>query len=331
MNITDLLIEKMNKAKADFAVAIKEEEMTLFNTKKDQPVKRPHLTRIVAASINDATGARIFTYHLRYWRAIHAELMTHRVFSRNAGSSRAKPVKKVLQQAWNDPAGPQHWGSNQPGMQAGAELTGWRLWAAKKLWAGASKAACFFAWGMMKIGLHKQVANRALEPYQYIDVLVTSTEWQNFFDLRCHKDAQPEFQSLARDMAWEMTIYKMDEQNARRLKPGEWHLPYVLDEERSLPLNLQLALSTARCARVSYEPFDGNASHEKELERFEKLVGSEPRHASPCEHQAMAAANGVTSRNFTGGWIQHRMMVENKIDAEAISAAVLHADGPAGN
>ena len=116
----------------------------------------------------------IATFRLKYWRAIHAELMTHRVFSRNASSSRAIPVKKVISQVWNDPAGPQHWGVNRKGMQAKEQLTGLQLIAVKFLWRLAGKMMCVIALLMMWLKLHRQVANRILEPWQYITVLGVS-------------------------------------------------------------------------------------------------------------------------------------------------------------
>lgn len=266
-----------------------------------------HSVKVIAASKNMSTGDELWTFQLRYWRAIHAELMTHRVFSRNAGSSRAIPVKKVLAQVWNDPAGPEHWGANQAGMQAKGELVGWRRAAAQFLWRTAGKVACVFAWGMMKLGLHKQVANRVLEPWQYINVLVSSTEWSNFFDLRCHPDAQPEIQKLATTISYQKLAYDVMI-GPKGLSVGEWHLPYISNKERStLPLEVLLKLSTARCARISYEPFDGNGSVEKETERHDKLVASRPIHASPAEHQGQAQEHG--SGNFKG-FVQYRWFVE---------------------
>ena len=264
--------------------------------------------KVVLQSRSRESNTPITTLQLRYWRAIHAEFMTHRVFSRNAGSSRAIPVKKVLAQVWGDPAGPIHWGANQTGMQAKTELVGLRRWLAQKLWRGAAKVACVFAWSMMKLGLHKQVANRLLEPWQYINVVVTATEWENFFDLRDHEDAQPEIQELARAMKSAML-----EAPFQVLDAGDWHLPYILDSEKDLPLDVKLKLSTARCARVSYEPFDGDASIEKECKRHDLLVGSEPIHASPTEHQACVSRFAET--NFRG-WTQYRWFVEHGVNPD---------------
>lgn len=230
------------------------------------------------------TGEIITTVECRYWRAIHAELMTHRVFSRNASSSRAKPVSRVFKEVWSDPAGPIHWGVNQKGMQAKLELYGWRKITAGLLWRIAGKMMCVVAWLMMQIGLHKQVANRLLEPWQYIKVLITSTEWNNFYELRCHPDAQPEFQELAYKIRNEIAATK-----PRHLKYGEWHLPYVTDEERAtLPTPELIRVSVARCARTSYDNHDGSATVvTKDVKLHNDLVVARPIHASPAEHQAV--------------------------------------------
>lgn len=255
-------------------------------------------------------GKVLTTVRLRYWRAIHAEVMTHRVLSRNAGSSRAIPVKKVLAQVWNDPAGPTHWGKNQAGMQAEGELWGWRRKAAGTLWRTAGKVACIFAWGVMKLGLHKQVANRLLEPWQYINVIVTATDWGNFFDLRLHPDAQPETQELAQEI-----LKAQLDVSPTPLKLGEWHIPYISASERNLPLKAQLALSVARVARVSYTPFNGKADVQAELERHDKLRDACPMHASPFEHQAKAVPG--RHANFSN-YRQYRWYVEN---SESLNSA----------
>ena len=260
----------------------------------------------VVADSTTNHGVRITSVQLRYWRAIHAELMTHRVFSRNASSSRAIPVMKVLAQVWSDPAGPIHWGANRPGMQAKEELTGWRKKAAQFLWRSAGKVACVFAYGFIKIGLHKQVANRILEPWQYINVLVTATEWDNFFALRRHEDAQPEIHELA-----DAIHFAMERSSPMYLNPGEWHIPYVPDNEWA-PLDNAGAVkvSTARNARTSYLTHDGKPTEmAADIALHDKLVIAEPLHASPAEHPAMAMEHEDWCRNFRG-WRQYRDFLE---------------------
>lgn len=248
-------------------------------------------------------GKTIWSIETKHHRFIHGELLTHRVFSRNAMSSRAVPVKKILSQVWNDPAMPVHWGANQPGMQAKAQLTGWRLKVAKGLWKAASKVACGFAWGFIKVGLAKQVANRILEPWQWMTTIITATEWDNFFELRDHEDAQPEFRVLAQAIREAMQQYTP--------RTSVVHAPYTSVIERdSIDLLTLFKVSAARCARVSYLTHDGKTpSMEADLALFERLVGSKPLHASPIEHQAVAMAVDGRSNNFIG-WKQFRQMWE---------------------
>lgn len=255
-------------------------------------------------------GPVLTTMQLRYPRFIHAEFMTHRVFSRNASSSRAIPVKKMLAQVWNDPATPIHWGKNQAGMQAHETLQGWKLKAAKLLWKISGRGMCIVAWALDKVGLHKQVANRLLEPWQFISVIVTATEWDNFFALRDHKDAQPEIKALAVAMKTAMSAA-----TPQRLARGQWHLPYVSGhEEIDYDTGTLLKLSAARCARVSYLTHEGkDPSVKADTELHDKLVGGDPIHASPIEHQAKYVGKVVPKhlRSNLQGWVQYRKVFEH--------------------
>lgn len=246
--------------------------------------------KVIAASYNN--GKALYSLQLQYPRFIHSELMTHRVFSRSASSSRAIPVKKMLAQVWNEPAEPIHWGANQAGMQANTQLTGWKLKLSKGLWRTAAKAACCFVWALDKLGAHKQWANRLLEPWQYIHVIVTATEWKNFDELRMHKDAQPEMQALALAIFAARSTSILENRGNSVAERDAWHLPYVTGAERadhSIELADLQAASAARCARVSYLTHDGaKPDIAKDLELFTRLVGSKPEHASPTEHPARA-------------------------------------------
>lgn len=256
--------------------------------------------KIIADSISEA-GSRLTTMELRYPRFIHAEVLTHRSFSRNASSSRAIPVRKMLAQVWSDPAMPEHWGANRAGMQARSELVGVRRTAARWLWRAASKAACGFAWLAMRLGLHKQVANRLLEPWQRISVVVTSTEWDNFFALRAHPDAQPEIRVLAEQMRDAMAA-----STPRLLRAGQWHTPYF-NGGYSLD-SLGHRCSVARCARVSYLTHDGKKPESSaDFLLHDKLLYSDPPHLSPFEHQATPAAGWHANFN---GWQSLRNQME---------------------
>lgn len=129
---------------------------------------------------------KIATFELEYPRFLHSELMTHRVFSRNAMSSRAVPIEKMIEQVRNYPATPIHWGKNQSGMQAKEELKGDELVEVKGEWFWAAKNVADSAEFMSELGAHKQVANRILEPFQTMKTVLTATEFENFFWLRNH-------------------------------------------------------------------------------------------------------------------------------------------------
>lgn len=263
--------------------------------------------KIIEDSVNPYNGIRLTTMQLKYWRSIHSELMTHRVFSRNASSSRAIPINTFLKQVWNDPAGPIHWGANQPGMKARTELTGFKKWFAKKVWNVTGKVVCSFVWLVNKVSSpHKQTFNRLLEPWQYISVIVTATEWDNWFMLRDHPDAQPEIKELAMGMKEAM--------GHSNPVVREVHLPYVSKEERdALSTDVCMQLSTARAARVSYLTHDGKKPNvQKDTELYNNLVGSVPIHASPTEHPAVASKDTNFIKNFRG-WEQHRVQVEKTI------------------
>ena len=267
--------------------------------------------KVIADSIS-TDGVRLTTLQLKYWRGIHAELMTHRVFSRNASSSRAIPIKRMLADIWTDPAMPIFWGANESGMQANDELTGWKYWLAKKLWVTAGRFACGFSYAMYLIGLHKQIGNRVTEPWQHIHVVLSSTEWGNFFALRDHADAQPEIRELAHLMAQAMNESAPITRDGPPRDANSWHLPYISTQEREVFSVTELcAISTARCARVSYLTHDKKVPNwSDDIKLHDRLVGSVPIHASPTEHIAYPSKNGATFYGNFKGWKQYRKQLE---------------------
>jgi thymidylate synthase ThyX len=269
--------------------------------------------KVIAHSANACLHNKreIVTLQLRYPRFIHSEFMTHRMFSRNASSSRAIPVAKTIEQVCKEPAMPIHWGKNQPGMQAREELDAKHVKTVRRLWFNAAYSAAFYAEELMELGAHKQIVNRLLEPFQWISVVVTATEWDNFFELRDHEDAQPEIRFLAQMMHEaiidSVPIYRgLSDANA-----SAWHLPYVSQTERTqFPIEQLVAMSAARCARVSYLTHDGNKPDPAaDIALHDRLVGSRPIHASPTEHQARTLSRDEFSKNFRG-WQQYRCHVE---------------------
>jgi thymidylate synthase ThyX len=152
---------------------------------------------VVLADSVAPNGSRLFTVEATYPRFVHSELMTHRQFSRNAASSRAIPVEKTLARVWDEPATPISWGKNQKGMQAEEELLGVDLGFARSYWTEARNKAAQQADKMVKMGVHKQIVNRLLEPFVWMTTIISATDWANFFALRCHRDAQPEIREIA--------------------------------------------------------------------------------------------------------------------------------------
>ena len=302
--------------------------------------------KIIADSRSSVNGKRITTFELEYPRFIHAEIMTHRVFSRNAMSSRAVPIQKMIEQVREDPAMPIHWGKNQPGMQAKEELQGYSLERVQWLWEDAAKEAAYIADNMDKCKAHKQLTNRILEPFQRMKTVVTSTEWDNFFWLRAHPDAQPEIQELANSMYAAMVANK-EMGKVVELNPGEWHTPYFGEgcwtQDSGTPLEEALIISSSCCAQVSYRKLDDSLEKAKNI--FEKLIESKPCHASPTEHQATPIRDmvdwdfdrpfkdgintpnpktwekGITHMDREGrlwsgnfqGWIQHRQRIPENV------------------
>lgn len=290
---------------------------------------------VVEASQSAQTGVKIITFVCKYWRAIHSEVMTHRVFSRNASSSRAIPTAKLLEQIRSEPAGPIHWGKNQPGMQAHEEhnaevihpRTGIPM-SREMAWEAMANEAADWAQAWADAGYHKQIVNRVIEPFSYITVVITATSWDNFYALRAHADAQPEIRDVAETM-----LKIIPDVPVRMIADADefdhhaWHLPFVsIAERQAHDVPTLLAMSAARCARTSYLTHDKqNPSWEQDNGLYRRLVESEPLHASPLEHQAYNSTKDVSSRNFTGGWIQHRAMLEDSGSIEKLYFRLMFA------
>lgn len=262
---------------------------------------------IICDSINP-TDNRLTTFVVTFPKFILAEFNTHRILSRNSASSRAIPSSKIVEQVLNSPFVPNSWGKAGKGMQATEELSD--IDKLSNAWLKARDGAVNSASELVNLGLHKQLANRPMELWMYTTVLVTATEWENFFSLRAHTDAQPEFQELAYKM-----LKKYNDSNPKSLREGEWHIPFG-DRADNLDISSKLKIATARAARVSYKTFDGEINYEKDFELHDKL--KESGHWSPFEHAAQSAPNTV-SGNFRG-WTQYRKLFtnENRDDSRVI-------------
>lgn len=192
-------------------------------------MKKQISAEVVAHSVNEF-GQPIASLVVVIPRIVLAELNTHRMLSRNSASSRAIPFKKMLKMVQEDPFIPIAFQKDHSGMQ-GTEyldphttltiaefaeaiknlfdreedeellthytsilskyfgetqtytLTEWWLIARDKAVESAVMLACF--------GVTKQLCNRILEPFMWHTVIVTATELENFFHLRCPQYEAP--------------------------------------------------------------------------------------------------------------------------------------------
>ncbi len=317
---------------------------------------------IVADSVSPQ-GKRLTTYKVRYPWFIHGEVMTHRTLSRNASSNRAIPLRKMLEEARSDElrAEPVYWGAEQKGMAPGNELSDAYKEAAQLSWRHAAHEASKRAEEMAALGVHKSLCNRVLMPYTHANVVLTGTEWDNFYGLRLHMDADPTMRALALAM-WEARAAS----TPKLLQPEEWHLPFVDEQtmwdcrvKRPMDCTMltQIMVSVARCARVSYESFETGkrSTVEEDLKLYDRLVGAQPLHASPAEHQATPDTFERTDtiggarwwhpdqHGNLDGWCQYRKMLpgeavaplpeyiwERENQRRAVNAADADDDGQGG-
>ena len=264
-------------------------------------------------------GKRLTTVVIRYPRFIHSEVLTHRDRARNSASSRAIPWPKMMAAITEDPVVPIRFGSEQKGMQTGGEVE--NVEEARRIWMSARDDAVFYAQQLADLGVHKSICNRLTEPFMWITVVMTATEWNNFFRLRCHTDAEIHFQKIAgmirealgnsipkvpEEVCLTSTNFESIEQHSEL-----WHLPFVAGHDlddvlADFSMDDIKRISAARCARVSYLTHEGIHDPKKDLELFNRLAnGSGFGHWSPMEHVAMALDTPDRSGPFIG-WKQFR-------------------------
>lgn len=250
-------------------------------------------------------GERLITVECIFWRAILAEVNTHRDFSRNSASSRAIPFSKQVSKVIDDPFIPIEFGVNRPGMQASEVLSGADLDEAVKVWLDARDAAVFHARRLADLHVHKQIVNRLLEPFMWHVAVISSTKWENFFSQResKHGMAQPEMMALADSIR-----KAIDGSTPRLLKVGQWHTPYIMpQEEQVMCVADKMRLSVARCAGTSYLNQDTMRPTELDLSLFQRLISG--RHQSPNEHVATPLKKATSCANYKG-WKQLRWYAE---------------------
>lgn len=263
--------------------------------------------KLIADSIYNDN--RISTFQVKYWRPLLAESNTHRIFSRNAASSRAQSWEKRCEEATENTCVPKHWNAEQKGMVGGEEFS-----PATKEFLNAqiqhlAQSTVDYLNQLNAVvrrvtdkEIHKQYLNRYLEPFVSTTQLITSTDWDNWFKLRMAEDAQPEMQDLATEMFYALQDSQPKESNL--------HLPYVTFKEfKKYGEETSKKISVARCARVSYRSYDENIVLEKDLELYDRLWDS--GHLSPFEHVAYGCEGHYYNLD---GWKSLRYVLEHSIN-----------------
>lgn len=261
---------------------------------------------------------RVSTFVLEYPRFIHSELKTHRVFSTNSASSRAIPLDKMIELVENNTVIPM-WTKNQKGMSGEFVEDSEIIRKADSEWRDAMKDAVKHVRALQALGIHKQDANRLLEPFQHIKTILTGTDFKNFFNLRIAPGVQPEARKLA-----ELMKIALCEHTPVQLKPGQIHCPFIEG-----PVGVHEAdkifESVALCAQVSYRKDDRSPETVKRV--VEKLL-SDPQHfhASPFEHQCWPYR---TTGNLPGyGQLRHYIesIDPSSRDYETIKSMITYND-----
>ncbi len=281
--------------------------------------------KVLLDSVN-VKGVRLVSWELTYPRFVHSELMTHRVFSRSAASSRAIPIEKMIGRIETDPAMPVKWGKNQAGMQADEVFEGKDVTDAIQLWLGARNDAVKHARKMQLFGLHKQIVNRVTEPYMWITTLMTTTFHANWFEQRDHSAAEPSLAHMATLMHYAYWLSK-----PTFIQPGDWHMPLLPDraalESEGYDVSNESGLyafhetpyaggslqhiSGGRCARVSYLNHNGIRDPQDDVQLYRRMAGSAPAHRAPLEHVAQSRDSTDRFGNFEG-WKQLRHFIPNE-------------------
>ena len=243
---------------------------------------------------------RVTTLEVTFPRIVLAEQNTHRNQSRNTSSSRAIPTKKFRKYFCDFE--PHKFPINCKGMQPMGYFRRGSLFdfIVRLGWRAARVCMLFFSWYLEMLGVHKQIANRLLEPFMWTTVIITATKWKNYFTLRVHKDAQLEIRipaylikrairnSLPEFRHIHTPFLNTDDMNTIKNAEIEFVKTKKLKKSTALLVYNLIKRSVARTARGSYLNQLLNTTAEKDYETYDKLISSKPVHASPSESVVMS-------------------------------------------
>lgn len=267
-----------------------------------------------AAVLEDsiANGVRITTLEVTLPRPYLAELNTHRVFSRNSASSRAIPTEANIANVKNVPYVPETFNTRVKGMGVGEAFSAEEQQEAANVWLWARDQMAIAASQLNDMNVDKSRANRLLEPFMWHKAIITSTEWTNFYALRCPPGEKPDTDFPAQLEFQQTAILMrraMQASTPTLLEDGEWHLPMITEHEKE---NIALARETAhseeafwttmqtwlliasrRLARVSFDKHTDTEPVGVSITKAGDLTSS--GHFSPTEHLATPITNKMVA------------------------------------
>jgi len=257
---------------------------------------------------------RITTLKLVYPRIIHDEFLTHRAFSRNASSNRAIPLERILADLRDNYYIPNVFDQEKRGMSSDTPLPETLQKQAESLWIEGIEKTIETCKSLEGLGIHKQFINYLLLPYQYITVLVTATDWENFFNLRDSPEAHPEMRKLARRIREVMNV------STPEIIEYGWHIPFCGSQILTCPSNL--VESVAYCARISYNA-KKKFTLEQNLDLARRLYKN--KHMSPFEHIAKPVFGRDRYANFTG-WRSLRFFIDTNWHNSDVNSTILQLE-----
>lgn len=295
--------------------------LTLEDYKQRDILNTTIQAEIIADSVWPIIGhnKRLTTFKLVVPHSVLGHLVRHRAFSLSVASNRALRSSSVMDTLNYIP----DWRTAQKGMQPAEFINdkNKRDYLDDIVYTLKNYTSEYVNEMVNKHNVAKELTNRYLAPFQLVTVLVTSSEYSNFFNLRDHQDAQYDTQIVARKMK-----KLLEENTPTYLERGEWHLPFIsYGEAKDNTIIEQIAASVARCARTSYKlPNSENRSDIiSDIRLFNKLI-TPPIHASPLEHVAtplrmsdiyasILPEDKTLNSAFYGntyGWVQLRKLFE---------------------
>lgn len=248
--------------------------------------------KILLDSLNPYNETRLTTFYLVYPQICHQHILTHRMFSRNAMSLRAISTSRVRDFNLVYPT----WTLERKGMQGDEAGTDVAL-VANQLLEEMYEANLYYAKALTELGIHHQNVNEYLRPFINIHVILSATDLDNFFNLRCSKETKPDTRILAEKMKAALE----ESQPTYRYK----HIPLAetFDNDDLTEYDINL-ISAARLARYSYMKWTDDIEKDKVLGK--RLMMD--KHASPFEHIAYASEEQKYFANFFC-WVQWRKIL----------------------